>query len=120
MLMNTLRHYHGSPYLGAGAERTDWPADRQRFPEVVYWRRRLAALLIGMTILSLISWAFSGFLGLSGGPSGARPGRPGTSHGGAAPAASGAGGADPGGASSLNSQSPTSSPAVPGAGVRPV
>jgi hypothetical protein len=119
MLMNTLRNYHWSQRLRIRTERANQPAGRQRFPQAVYWRRRLVALLIAMTVLSLISWAFFGALGTSAGPSGARPGHGGTSHGGAAPGGSGPGGADQGGANSSNSQSPTSSPAAPGAGARP-
>ena len=80
MLMNTLRNYHWSQHLRVRAQRTGRPAARQRFPQAVYWRRRLVALLIAMAVLSLITWAFFGALGLSAGPAPtSAPG--GTSHG---------------------------------------
>ena len=93
MLMNTDRNYRWHQGQWVRAERGDWPVGRQRIPQAVYWRRRLVALLIAMTVLSLISWAFFGALGLSTGPSGAQPGHRGTSHGGAAPGGSGRGAA---------------------------
>jgi hypothetical protein len=110
MLMNTLRNYHWSQHPRLRAERPDRSAGRQRFPQAVYWRRRLVALLIAMAVLSLITWAFFGALGLSAGPSGVVAGHRGTSPGGTAP-----GGAGQVGASSSNIQSPTVSPAVPAA-----
>ena len=118
MLMNTLRNYHWSQHLRVRAKRADRPAGRQRFPQAVYWRRRLVALLIAMAVLSLITWAFLGALGLSTGTSGAAPGLRGTSHGGTAPGGSGPAGAGPGGARPSNIQSPTSGPARSGSGAR--
>jgi hypothetical protein len=51
---------------------------RPRHPQAaVYWRRRFVALVIGLGVLALIAWAFSGAVG----------------GGGSAPADSGAGGA---------------------------
>ena len=115
MLMNTLRNYHWSQHLRVRAARTGRPAARQRFPQAVYWRRRLVALLIAMAVLSLITWAFFGALGLSAGPSPtSAPG--GTSHGQAAPGVSGPGGAGQAGATSSNTQSPKASPAAQRAG----
>lgn len=76
------------------------------------------ALLIAMAVLSLITWAFFGALGLSAGTSGAAPGHRGTSHGGTAPGSSGPGGAGSGGARFSSSQSPTSGPASSGNGTR--
>ena len=80
MLMNTLRNYHWSQHLRVRAEPAGRPARRQRFPQAVYWRRRLVALLIAMAVLSLLTWAFLGALGLSAGPSATSAHR-GTSHG---------------------------------------
>jgi hypothetical protein len=37
----------------------------------IYWRRRVVALLIGLAVLALIAWAFSGAVGGSGSPAGA-------------------------------------------------
>jgi len=133
--MNTGRNYRWHQGRWVRAERADWPAGRQRIPQAVYWRRRLVALLIAMAVLSLISWAFFGALGVSAAPSGARPGHRGATHGGAAPGGSGprAGQLGPGSSNSQSptsgssqsptssgTQSPSSSPAVPDPGGRPV
>jgi hypothetical protein len=111
MLMNTLRNYHWSQHLRVRPKRAGRPAGRQRFPQAVYWRRRLVALLIAMAVLSLITWAFFGALGLSAGPSGT-PAHGGTSHGQAAPGGSGPGGAGTGSVGGGNTQSQKSSPAA--------
>jgi hypothetical protein len=37
----------------------------------IYWRRRVVALLIGLAVLALIAWAFSGAVGGGGSPAGA-------------------------------------------------
>ena len=103
MLMNTDRNYRWHQGQWVRAERADWPVGRQRIPQAVYWRRRLVALLIAMTVLSLISWAFFGALGLSASPPGARPGHRATSHRGAAPGGSGPGGAGQSGSGSSDS-----------------
>jgi hypothetical protein len=117
MLMNTLRNYHWSQHLRVRAERAGRPAGRQRFPQAVYWRRRLVALLVAMAVLSLITWAFFGALGLSAGSSPtSAPG--GTSHGQAAPGGAGPDGAGQGSISGDNTQSPKSSPAALRAGAR--
>jgi len=119
MLMNTLRNYHWSQRLRVRPERAGRPAGRQRFPQAVYWRRRLVALLIAMAVLSLITWAFFGALGLSAGPA-ATPADGGASHGQAAPGGSGPGGAGQASVGGGNTQSPKSSPAAlpAGAGAR--
>jgi len=119
MLMNTFRNYHWSQHLRVRAERAGRPAGRQRFPQAVYWRRRAVALLIAMAVLSLITWAFFGALGLSAGPSGAAPSHRGTSHGQAGPGGSGPGGAGQGAAGGSNTQSPNSGSAGLGAGANP-
>jgi ABC-type nickel/cobalt efflux system permease component RcnA len=36
-----------------------------RLPAVTYWRRRFLALVVGMAVLALLAWAFSGALGAS-------------------------------------------------------
>ncbi len=36
-----------------------------RLPAVTYWRRRFIALVVGMAVLALLAWAFSGALGSS-------------------------------------------------------
>jgi hypothetical protein len=118
MLMNTLRNYHWSQHLRVRAGRPGRPAGRQRFPQAVYWRRRVVALLIAMAVLSLITWAFFGALGLSAGSSGVAPASRGT-HGQAAPGGSGPGGAGQGGIGSSNTQSPNSGSAGLGTGARP-
>jgi hypothetical protein len=111
MLMNTLRNYHWSQHLRVRAEPGGRPARRQRFPQAVYWRRRLVALLIAMAVLSLLTWAFLGALGLSASP-------PATSaHGGTGQAQGAAGGSGPsgagqGGVGAGNTQSPNSRPAA--------
>jgi hypothetical protein len=130
MLMNTLRSYHWSQRLRVrGAVRTEpagqaeSPARRQRFPQAVYWRRRLVALLAAMAVLSLITWAFFGALGLSAGSDPAAGTPAGTSHHGSAPGGSGPGGTGQGLASSSNTQSPSADPqgarpAAAGSGAR--
>jgi hypothetical protein len=66
MGMNTLRNYPwgrrtwGSLRIGAARR----PARPQRSAlAATYWRRRFVALMIGMAVLALIAWAFSGALG---------------------------------------------------------
>jgi hypothetical protein len=122
MLMNTLRSYNWSqrlrvrgPVRAEQAERAEPAARRQRFPQAVYWRRRLVALLAAMAVLSLITWAFFGALGLSAGSSGAARSPAGASHHGSVPGGSGPGGAGQGLASSSNTQSPSAGPARSGA-----
>src|SRR5580693_2799231 len=79
MFMNTLRNRLGG-----------W-----RWPQAVYWRRRLVALAIVMAVLSLIAWAFAGAITAASG-SGAGSGS-GTASGPGAAAGSGqAAGSGPG------------------------
>ncbi len=66
-------------------------------PAAIYWRRRIVALLIGLSVLALVAWAFAGALGGSAppaGPAATRPSHPsladsspapGPSHGAAVP-----------------------------------
>ncbi|HEY6481520.1 MAG TPA: hypothetical protein VIZ00_15900 [Streptosporangiaceae bacterium] len=119
MLMNTLRNYHWSQHLRVRAEPAGRPARRQRFPQAVYWRRRLVALLIAMAVLSLLTWAFLGALGLSAGPS-ATSGHHGTSPAQGTAGGSGPSGAGQGGVGGSNTQSSNSNagPAA-GSGSRP-
>jgi len=91
----------------------------------IYWRRRVVALLIGLAVLALIAWAFSGAVGGSGSPAGALgaagAAQSGTGHphggagqgGGPARAGPGAGGAAAGTASS-----PQAGVTAPGGGQR--
>jgi|HubBroStandDraft_6_1064221.scaffolds.fasta_scaffold689195_1 hypothetical protein len=86
MFMNTLRNRLGG-----------WrpPAGTRRWPQAVYWRRRLVALAIVMAVLSLIAWAFAGAITAASG-SGAGSGS-GTASGPGAAAGSGqAAGSGPG------------------------
>ncbi len=61
---------------------------------MTYWRRRFVALAVGLGILSLIAWAFSGTLGASGagGSTTASGARASHGHAGRAPAGSGGSG----------------------------
>jgi hypothetical protein len=83
MGMNTLRNHKwnqrgqgGIPRLRI--RRPQRPAAVQRIQRVpqaaVYWRRRFVALLIGLAVLALVAWAFSGAVGGSGAPAGASGG----------------------------------------------
>src|SRR6202034_83679 len=71
--------------------------DGRELGAMTYWRRRFIALTVGLGILSLIAWAFSGTMGASqaGGSTAAGGAR--ASHGHSASAAAGSGGS--GGAS---------------------
>ncbi len=76
---------------------SDWRgSDGREHGEMTYWRRRFIALTIGLGVLSLIAWAFSGTLGASGGGSTAADGAH-TSHGHSARATDAGGTAQPGG-----------------------
>jgi hypothetical protein len=59
------------------------PGERQPLP-LTYWRRRFLALVVGLAILALIAWAFSGVLAVSGRPA-AATGHRSQAHGGGAP-----------------------------------
>ena len=89
--------------------------DGRELGAMTYWRRRFIALTVGLGILSLIAWAFSGTLGTSqaGGSTAARDAR--ASHGHSARTAAGSGGS--GGASRHATQpqttaSPTARPSA--------
>jgi hypothetical protein len=75
-------------------------SDGREHGEMTYWRRRFIALSVGLGVLSLIAWAFSGTLGASGasgagGSTAADGGH--TSHGHSARATEAEGTAQPGG-----------------------
>jgi hypothetical protein len=118
MLMNTLRNYNWTQRFRARAGRAEPEARRQRFPQAVYWRRRLVALLAALAILSLIAWAFFGVLGLSSGPSGAARSHGSAGHGGSGHGGSGAGSTGQGGAAAAAgaSRSPAASASSGAAG----
>jgi hypothetical protein len=118
MLMNTLRNYHWSQHLRVRAEPAGRPARRQRFPQAVYWRRRLVALLLAMAVLSLLTWAFMGALGLSAGPSATPAARSG-SHAQGTGGGSGPSGAGRGGVGGSNTQSQTGAHPAAKSGSRP-
>jgi hypothetical protein len=48
----------------------------ERPAQSVYWRRRFVALMIGLSILALVTWAFAGALGGSAPPAGPGPTKP--------------------------------------------
>ena len=115
MGMNTLRNYKWNQRGQSGIPRLRIPRPRrpaggQRVPQTprnpqaaVYWRRRCVALLIGLAVLALVAWAFSGAVGGSGAPAGASGGsaQSGTgqqSHGGTGHGGTGQGGTGQGGA----------------------
>jgi hypothetical protein len=103
MGMNTLRDNRWSQRAQQGL-RIQWPKRsaaggqaRPRNPQAAtYWRRRCVALLIGLAVLALIAWAFSGAIG-GGAPAGTSGGSSqsgaghgsGSGHGGGAPAGTG-------------------------------
>jgi hypothetical protein len=84
---------------------------------MTYWRRRFIALTVGLGVLSLIAWAFSGTLGASqaGGSTAAGSAR--ASHGHSARAAAGSGGS--GGASRPAIQPETAASATASPAARP-
>jgi hypothetical protein len=108
MGMNTLRDNRWSRLAQQGL-RIQWPGRpaasgqaRPRNPQAAtYWRRRCVALLIGLALLALIAWAFSGAIGggapagtsggsaQSGAGQGSGSGHGGSGQGGAAPAGTG-------------------------------
>jgi hypothetical protein len=84
---------------------------------MTYWRRRFIALTVGLGVLSLIAWAFSGTLGASqaGGSTAAGGAR--ASHGHSARAAAGSGGS--GGVSRPATQPETAASATASPAARP-
>jgi hypothetical protein len=102
--MDTLRNTRWSQRAQQGLRirRSGRPGGQpgQRHPQAaVYWRRRFVALMIGLAVLALIAWAFSGAIGGSGAPAGSSQsgtgqqgsgsGQGGNGHPGAAAAAPG-------------------------------
>jgi hypothetical protein len=75
-----------------GCEPVGHEPDGRELGAMTYWRRRFIALTVGLGILSLIAWAFSGTLGASqaGGSTAAGGAR--ASHGHSARTAAGSGG----------------------------
>lgn len=70
--MNTFRYHRWRERIGEMG--LSWPVrrreGRERDPMVaVYWRRRLVALALGLSVLAVIAWAFNGAIG-GGTPSG--------------------------------------------------
>jgi hypothetical protein len=86
MGMNTLRNHKWNQRGQGGIPRLRIPRPQrlatgqriqriQRVPQAaVYWRRRFVALLIGLAVLALVAWAFSGAVGGSAVPAGASGG----------------------------------------------
>jgi hypothetical protein len=98
------REWTGRRWWRAVPRRIRWDAQA-----AMYWRRRLVALTIGLAVLALISWAFSGALGLGGGGGTAagtgRAAKAGTGQGGHQGGVAGVGQSSP-----ATSTSPTASP----------
>jgi hypothetical protein len=91
--------------------------DRREVGDLTYWRRRFIALTVGLGVLSLIAWAFSGILG-AGGAGGSTAGGgagPGNSH--PARATTGYGGS--GGTAASGAQPQASAAARPSASAAP-
>lgn len=63
MGMDTLRNSRWSQRALDGLARVQRPSCRPDPQALTYWRRRFVALVIGLAVLALISWAFSGALG---------------------------------------------------------
>jgi hypothetical protein len=91
--------------------------DGRELGAMTYWRRRFIALTVGLGMLSLIAWAFSGTLGTSqaGGSTAAGGAR--ASHGHSARTAAGSGGS--GGASRPATQPQTTASATASPAARP-
>jgi len=72
MGMNTFRYQRWRERIGGTG--ASWPARRRTGQErdplaAMYWRRRLVALALGLSVLAVIAWAFNGAIG-GGTPSG--------------------------------------------------
>jgi len=66
MGMNTVRYQRWRERIGGTG--VSWPvrrrAGRERDPlAAMYWRRRLVALALGLSVLAVIAWAFNGAIG---------------------------------------------------------
>jgi hypothetical protein len=98
-----------------GLEADEREPDGRALGELTYWRRRFVALAVGLGVLSLIAWAFSGTLGASGagGSTAADGAHAPRGHEGRATAGSGgAGSAGQRGAQPLASASATAEPSA--------
>jgi len=103
----------GSGPYGLGADERE--PDGRALGELTYWRRRFVALAVGLGILSLIAWAFSGTLGASGAGGSAAADSAHAPHGHAGRATAGPGGAGSAGqrrAQPLASASATTKPSA--------
>ena len=105
MGMNTFRYHRWRERIAGNARPGGvWPirrwslrhgADRERNPlAAMYWRRRLVALALGLSVLAVIAWAFNGAIG------GAAPSGGQAASGSGAGSGSGGGGSGSGGAGS--------------------
>jgi hypothetical protein len=85
----------GSEPCGLEADEADeaneLEPDGRELGELTYWRRRFVALAVGLGVLSLIAWAFSGTLGASGAGGSTTADGAHASHGHAGRAAAGSG-----------------------------
>ena len=104
---------HGADGHGGDGHR----ADGRELAAMTYWRRRFIALTVGLGVLSLIAWAFSGTLGASQAGGSTAAGGAHASHGHAARAAADSAGS--GGASKPATQPETTEPAAASPTVRP-
>jgi hypothetical protein len=101
MGMNTFRYHWWRERIGGNARPGGvWPirrrADRERNPlAAMYWRRRLVALALGLSVLAVIAWAFNGAIG-GAAPSGGQAASGSGAGAGSGGAGSGAGGAGSG------------------------
>jgi hypothetical protein len=66
MGMNTFRNHRWAWRVREERAARRPAAERWNPQAAVYWRRRIVALMIGLAILSLIVWAFTGAIGGSG------------------------------------------------------
>jgi len=108
---------HGSePY---GREADELQSDGRELGELTYWRRRFVALAVGLGILSMIAWAFSGTLGASGAGGSTTAGGADASHGHTGRAAAGSGGSGSAAHAGARPSASASATAQPSASVTP-
>ena len=100
-------------YEPFGHEADERGADAREPGEMTYWRRRFIALTVGLGVLSLIAWAFSGTLGAGQAGGSTAAGGAHVSHGHPARATRS------GGPSKPTAQPQTSEPAAASPAVRP-
>src|SRR5580658_5379015 len=77
-----LLHTRRMPTSTLGPPVRTPPPSRER-SAVVYWRRRVGALAVGVAVLAVVAWAFEGAMGGGASPSAAGPAagsRPAASH----------------------------------------